>query len=145
MQAVNPATVRGYLQRAFKNNLGAVQSAMQQLAKAYAPEELGKKGYDLYVDFRCATSTTADPGLGLRDGPGPPHHHKAAAARVSVALRAGQPSPAALEGGVRRPSCRWITSGSWRQAHSAFCTCSRKTQEVPTGSEQRTAAQQAQQ
>ncbi len=52
LQAVNPGQVRGYLQRAFKEQLGAVQSAMQQLANAYSPEEVGKRGYDLYVDFR---------------------------------------------------------------------------------------------
>ena len=51
-QAVNPAQVRGYLQRAFKDKLSAVQSAMHQLAHAYPPEEAGKRGYDLYVDFR---------------------------------------------------------------------------------------------
>ena len=52
LQAVNPGQVRGYLQRAFKEQLSAVQSAMQQLANAYSPEEVGKRGYDLYVDFR---------------------------------------------------------------------------------------------
>jgi len=52
-QTVKPDTVRGYLKRAFKDNLGAVQDAMQQLANAYSPEDIGKKGYDFYVDFRC--------------------------------------------------------------------------------------------
>ncbi len=53
MQTVSPGTVRGYLKRAFKDNLAAVQAAMQQLANAYSPEAIGKKGYDFYVDFRC--------------------------------------------------------------------------------------------
>ena len=60
MQAVNPATVRGYLQRSFKDKLGAVQAAMKQLADAYPPEEVGKRGYDLYVDFRCVTTPFRD-------------------------------------------------------------------------------------
>ena len=57
MQTVEPEKVRGYLKRAFKDNLGAVQAAMQQLANAYSPEEIGKKGYDFYVDFRRVVHT----------------------------------------------------------------------------------------
>ena len=34
-----------------------MQAAMQQLANAYSPEDIGKKGYDFYVDFRCIVQT----------------------------------------------------------------------------------------
>ena len=53
MQAITPAPVRSYLQRAFGADLGAAQVALRTLAEAHSPEELADQAYGLYVEFRC--------------------------------------------------------------------------------------------
>jgi hypothetical protein len=49
---VDPASVRRYLDDKFGENLKAVQSALQKLAKAYKPSELAHDAYPLYERFR---------------------------------------------------------------------------------------------
>ncbi len=44
--------MRHYLEDKFGDDLKAVRSAMQKLAKAYNPEELGHDAYSLYERFR---------------------------------------------------------------------------------------------
>ena len=48
----NPAAVEQYLESKFKDDLKAVRSAMEKLAKAYKPKELAGKAYSLYEAFR---------------------------------------------------------------------------------------------
>jgi hypothetical protein len=49
---VSPASVRKYLQSKFGDALPDVKAAMEQLAAAFTPEELGREGYELYEKFR---------------------------------------------------------------------------------------------
>jgi hypothetical protein len=47
-----PASVRKYLESKFGGALLDVKPAMQQLAAAFTPEDLGREGYRLYESFR---------------------------------------------------------------------------------------------
>ncbi len=49
---IDPGSVQRYLDDKFGENLKAVQSAMQKLAKAYKPSELAHDAYPLYERFR---------------------------------------------------------------------------------------------
>ena len=49
---IDPDSVRRYLQDKFGDDLKAVRSAMQKLAKAYKPQELAHDAYRLYERFR---------------------------------------------------------------------------------------------
>ena len=51
---INPDSVRRYLEDKFGDDLKAVRSAMQKLAKAYKPKELARDAYRLYEQFRPA-------------------------------------------------------------------------------------------
>jgi hypothetical protein len=53
-QAIDPGSVRRYLARAFGNELAAVQVALEELARAYAPDQLAARAYALYEQFRPA-------------------------------------------------------------------------------------------
>lgn len=49
---IDPDSVRRYLTDKFGDDLKAVRSAMQRLAKSYKPKELAGEGYKLYERFR---------------------------------------------------------------------------------------------
>jgi hypothetical protein len=49
---IDPDSVRRYLENKFGDDLKAVQSAMQKLAKAYKPQQLGHDAYSLHERFR---------------------------------------------------------------------------------------------
>src|SRR5271166_4537099 len=49
---IDPESVRRYLDDKFGENLKAVRSALQKLAKAYKPQELAQEAYTLYERFR---------------------------------------------------------------------------------------------
>jgi hypothetical protein len=49
---IDPDGVRHYLEDEFGDDLKAVRSAMQKLAKAYKPQELAHDAYRLYERFR---------------------------------------------------------------------------------------------
>lgn len=49
---VDPDSVRRYLKGKFGDDLKAVRSAMQKLAKAYKPKDLAHEAYPLYERFR---------------------------------------------------------------------------------------------
>jgi hypothetical protein len=49
---IDPDSVRRYLDDKFGDDLTAVRSAMQKLAKAYRPQELAHDAYPLYERFR---------------------------------------------------------------------------------------------
>lgn len=49
---INPDGVKRYLEGKFGDNLGRVQRAMQNLARAYRPKELADSAYGLYEQFR---------------------------------------------------------------------------------------------
>jgi hypothetical protein len=49
---IDPDSVRRYLENKFGDDLKAVRSAMQKLAKAYKPQELAHDAYPLYERFR---------------------------------------------------------------------------------------------
>jgi hypothetical protein len=49
---MDPASVRRYLEQKFKDDLPAVREAMQALAESLEPEDLERRGYDLYETFR---------------------------------------------------------------------------------------------
>jgi hypothetical protein len=49
---IDPDTVRRYLEDKFGEDLKAVRSAMQKLAKAYRPQEIAHDAYSLYERFR---------------------------------------------------------------------------------------------
>ncbi len=49
---IDADSVRRYLDDKFGNDLKAVRSAMQKLAKAYKPQELAQDAYPLYERFR---------------------------------------------------------------------------------------------
>lgn len=51
---VDPAAVHRYLEKKFGSALPEVLSAMQELAGAYSPEDLEKRAYALYEEFRPA-------------------------------------------------------------------------------------------
>ncbi len=49
---VDPDSVRTYLGKKFGDSLAAAREAMEDLAKAFDPEELAEKAYSLYEQFR---------------------------------------------------------------------------------------------
>ncbi len=51
-EVIEPDGVRRYLQGKFGDDLGAVRSAMQQLAKGFTPKELAMRAFELYEQFR---------------------------------------------------------------------------------------------
>lgn len=51
-KVIEPEGVRRYLQGKFGEDLGAVRSAMQKLAKSLPPKELAEKAFGLYERFR---------------------------------------------------------------------------------------------
>jgi hypothetical protein len=51
-QEIEPEEVRRYLQSKFGEDLTAVRSAMQKLAKSYPPKELAERSFRLYELFR---------------------------------------------------------------------------------------------
>jgi hypothetical protein len=51
---MDPGKVRGYLKRAFGDDLGDVEAAMGELAAAYGKDDIGGNAYRLYENFRCA-------------------------------------------------------------------------------------------
>ena len=51
-QVIEPDSVRRYLEGKFGDDLKAVRSAMQKLAKAYKPSDLAHDAYSLYEQFR---------------------------------------------------------------------------------------------
>lgn len=53
-QTVEPATVERYLGGKFGDRLTAVEEAMTALARAYRPNDLAVKAFDLYERFRPA-------------------------------------------------------------------------------------------
>ena len=53
-QVIEPGGVRRYLEGKFGDDLGQVRSAMQRLAKSYAPKELAESAFHLYERFRPA-------------------------------------------------------------------------------------------
>jgi hypothetical protein len=54
-QVIDSESVRRYLASKFGEDLKAVRSAMQKLAKAYKPSELAHDAYPLYEQFRPKT------------------------------------------------------------------------------------------
>lgn len=52
-QAMDQEKVRGYLNRAFGDDLGEVEAALEELAAAYGSDEIGNNAYRLYENFRC--------------------------------------------------------------------------------------------
>jgi hypothetical protein len=51
-EPIDPKRVRRYLAQKFGEDLAAVQAAMEDLAKAYPPEQLAAQAYALYEQFR---------------------------------------------------------------------------------------------
>jgi len=51
-QAIEPGGVRRYLEDKFGDDLGAVRSAMQRLARSFQPKELADRAFGLYERFR---------------------------------------------------------------------------------------------
>jgi hypothetical protein len=51
---IDPESALHYLENKFGEDLKAVRSAMQKLAKAYSPKELAGRAYSLYEEFRSA-------------------------------------------------------------------------------------------
>jgi hypothetical protein len=51
-QPIDPASVQRYLAQKFRHELAEVQAAMEALAKAYPPAQLGAHAYALYEQFR---------------------------------------------------------------------------------------------
>lgn len=49
---VSPASVQRYLETKFGENLADVRAAMQDLAESYDPQELARRAYKLYTEFR---------------------------------------------------------------------------------------------
>ena len=74
-QVIEPGGVRRYLEGKFGDDLGQVRSAMQRLAKSYAPKELAESAFHLYERFRPAIpegvkgwGAQGNPDLGVIDG-----------------------------------------------------------------------------
>jgi hypothetical protein len=49
---IDPDSVERYLEGKFGDDLKAVRSAMEKLARAYRPKELARNAYSLYERFR---------------------------------------------------------------------------------------------
>jgi hypothetical protein len=54
---IQPDSVERYLEDKFGDDLKAVRSAMEKLAKSYKPKELTGRAYSLYEQFRPAISS----------------------------------------------------------------------------------------
>jgi len=74
-QVIDSASARRYLEGKFGENLAAVRSAMEKLAKSYQPTELAEACYSLYERFRPAIpagvkgwGAKGDLDLGLIEG-----------------------------------------------------------------------------
>lgn len=52
VKPIDPGSVERYLEGRFRDDLKAVRSAMEKLARAYAPKELAEQAYLLYKAFR---------------------------------------------------------------------------------------------
>jgi hypothetical protein len=51
-EVIDPESVERYLNQKFGDDLQAVRAAMEALAKAYKPEQLNVRGFELYEAFR---------------------------------------------------------------------------------------------
>lgn len=51
-QVISPDSVERYLEDKFGENLGAVRSAMERLARSFSPQELAERCFGLYEQFR---------------------------------------------------------------------------------------------
>ncbi len=51
-QVISPASVERYLEDKFGENLDAVRSAMERLARSFSPQELAGRCFGLYEQFR---------------------------------------------------------------------------------------------
>lgn len=51
-KSIQPKQALGYLSRSFGEDLGRTQKALETLAAAYSPEDIGKQAYRLYEKFR---------------------------------------------------------------------------------------------
>ena len=74
-QVIEPEGVRRYLEGKFGDDLSAVRSAMQRLARSFQPKELADRAFGLYERFRPAIpegvkgwGAKGDPDLGLIEG-----------------------------------------------------------------------------
>lgn len=54
---IDPAQVRDYLARAFGEDLQAARDAMEQLARAFRPDQLAASAFALYERFRPVVAT----------------------------------------------------------------------------------------
>ena len=54
---IDPAKVSDYLKRAFGDDLPAVKDSMEQLARAFRPEQLAASAFALYERFRPVVAT----------------------------------------------------------------------------------------
>ncbi len=53
-EEIRPESVERYLRQKFEEDLDAVRATMRTLAEAQSPEELARRAYDLYEEFRPA-------------------------------------------------------------------------------------------
>jgi hypothetical protein len=51
-EEINPESVERYLEKKFGEDLVEVRAALDELAQAYAPQELERRAYTLYEQFR---------------------------------------------------------------------------------------------
>jgi hypothetical protein len=51
---IKPEQVRGYLERAFGDDLAPVQKVFEQLATSFKPDQLAERAFGLYEKFRPA-------------------------------------------------------------------------------------------
>ena len=51
-EPIHSASVEAYLEQKFGEDLDACRAALEQLASAYTPHELGSRAYELYEKFR---------------------------------------------------------------------------------------------
>lgn len=51
-EPITPESVQRYLDQKFRDDLGDVEEAMEELAKSVPPKRLAEEAYDLYVKFR---------------------------------------------------------------------------------------------
>ena len=51
-EEIDPQSVEKYLKQKFGEDLDEARAAMQKLAKAYTPKQLGTQAYSLYEKFR---------------------------------------------------------------------------------------------
>ena len=53
-QPIESKSVERYLESKFEESLGTARTAMRDLTKAFRPEQLSKKAFSLYEEFRPA-------------------------------------------------------------------------------------------